>query len=422
MPRIFLVPGVVDVTQRAVDPVRFEELYIFYFMPEYHAEKSVAQFVERRAQPRREINPSAAEGLFQRLVGELGKDIDYQPENEITALVAGDDVAERIYAAASEPWKMSEAGRGGLGKSPTFDAWGTMPAFGAAAIAGRLLGLNLTQLKNTFGIVINMISGAGGGLSTGATTFKLSQGTSARSGVIAAQLAKAGWTGIPDPFFGKSGYYNNFTSGCENPEILTRGLGSLYHVELLFKPYPGGRPTHTTIDAALNLARNNNFATEDIEKVVVHLSPPMRFAHYMKPYKVGDYPTGDALFSYRYSTATALYKKSVTLENFTEKEIRDPKVQELVKKIELAPDLEKDNGLETVVTLKDGCTFSEYVREATGEIPHPLSWDALEKKFMVQVDFSQTVSRENAEKIIALAGKLEKIDNARKMIRLAVRK
>jgi len=267
-----------------------------------------------------------------------------------------------------------------------------------------------------------MISGAGGGLSTGATTFKLSQGTSARSGVIAAQLAKAGWTGIPDPFFGKSGYYNNFTPGCENPEILTRGLGSLYHVELLFKPYPGGRPTHTTIDAALNLARNNNFATEDIEKVVVHLSPPMRFAHYMKPYKVGDYPTGDALFSYRYSTATALYKKSVTLENFTEKEIRDPKVQELVKKIELAPDLEKDNGLETVVTLKDGCTFSEYVREATGEIPHPLSWDALEKKFMVQVDFSQTVSRENAEKIIALAGKLEKIDNARKMIRLAVRK
>ena len=30
----------------------------------------------------------------------------------ITALVAGDDVAERIYAAASEPWKMSEANRG----------------------------------------------------------------------------------------------------------------------------------------------------------------------------------------------------------------------------------------------------------------------------------------------------------------------
>ena len=27
----------------------------------------------------------------------------------ITALIAGDDVAERIYAAASEPWKMSEA-------------------------------------------------------------------------------------------------------------------------------------------------------------------------------------------------------------------------------------------------------------------------------------------------------------------------
>jgi 2-methylcitrate dehydratase PrpD len=80
----------------------------------------------------------------------------------ITALVAGDDVSERIYAAAGEPWKMSQAGRQGLGKAPTFDAWGTMPAFGAAAIAGRLLGLNSSQLRNAFGIVINMISGAGG--------------------------------------------------------------------------------------------------------------------------------------------------------------------------------------------------------------------------------------------------------------------
>jgi 2-methylcitrate dehydratase PrpD len=339
----------------------------------------------------------------------------------ITALIVGDDVAERVYAAAAEPWKRSEAGSHGLSKSPTFDAWGTMPAFGAAAIAGRLLGLNLVQLKNAFGIVINMISGAGGGLSAGATTFKLSQGTSARSGVLAAQLAKAGWTGIPDPFFGQNGYYNNFTPGCENPEVLIKDLGRKYYVELVFKPYPGGRPTHSTIDAALNLVRNHDFKTDDIEKVTVRLSPPMRYAHYMKPYKVGDYPTGDALFSYRYATATALVRKSVTAVNFTENAIRDPKVQALIKKIELAPDLEKDNGLETVVTLKDGRAFTEYVHEATGEIPHPLSWDSLASKFMVQVDLSQTVSRENAEKIITLAGKLENIANVKSIVKLAVK-
>ncbi len=340
----------------------------------------------------------------------------------ITALVAGDDVAERIYAAAGEPWKMSQAGREGLSQSPTFDAWGTMPAFGAAAIAGRLLGLNISQLRNAFGIVINMIAGAGGGLLDGATTFKLSQGTSARSGVLAAQLAGAGWTGVKDPLLGKNGYYANFTPGCEHPENLTRDLGKKYYVEILFKPYPGGRPTHTCIDAALALARKHDINTDDIEKAVVHLSPPMRYAHYMKPYKVGDYPTGDALFSYKYATATALSRKSVTAINFTEAAIRDPRVQALIGKIELAADLEKDEGVELAVTLKDGRTLSEYMREATGEIPHPLSWEALVAKFMTQVDFSHTVSREDAEKLVEMVGRLEEVDDIKKVIKLAVKR
>ncbi len=340
----------------------------------------------------------------------------------ITALVAGDDIAERIYAAGGEPWKMSQASRQGLGKAPMFDAWGTSPAFGAVAIAGRLLGLNISQLQNAFGIVINMISGAGGGLSDGATTYKLSQGTSARSGVLAAQLAKAGWTGVRDPLFSKNGYYNNFTTGCDWPEILTRDLGKKYYVELLFKPYPGGRPTHTCIDAALALARKNNFDISAIEKVVVRLSPPMRYAHYMKPYKVGDYPTGDALFSYKYATATALWRKKVTAENFTEAAIRDPGVQALIGKIELAADLEKEDGVEIEVSLKDGRELSAYVREATGEIPHPLSWEALVAKFMGQVDFSRTVSRDDAEKLVEILDRLEDVANVRRIMKLAVRK
>jgi len=352
----------------------------------------------------------------------LGESQNISGRELITALVAGDDVAERIYAAAGEPWKMSQAGGQGLSKSPTFDAWGTMPAFGSAAIAGRLLGLDLSQLRNAFGIVINMISGAGGGLSAGATTFKLSQGTSARSGVLAAQLAQAGWTGIPDPFFGKNGYYANFTPGCDNPEILTRGLGKNYYVELLFKPYPGGRPTHTCIDAALALLRQQDINTGAIEKVIVRLSPPMRYAHYMKPYKVGDYPTGDALFSYKYATATALCRKSVTAVNFTEAAIRDTKVQALIGKIELAADLAKEDGVELEVKMKDGRTLTSYIREASGEIPHPLSWDALVAKFMVQVDFSHTVSREDAEKLVKLVDRLENVADVRKVIRLAVRK
>lgn len=351
----------------------------------------------------------------------LGESRGVSGRELITALVAGDDVAERVYAATEHPWNRSLENRMGTKRGPTFDSWGTMPSFGAAAIAGRLLGLNGLQMRNAFGIVINLISGAGGGLWEGATTFKLSQGSSARSGIFAAELAKGGWTGIKDPLLGRGGYYDCYTPGCDYPEILTRDLGRKYHVELLFKPYPGGRPTHTPIDAALALVRKNDVNVDDIEKVTLRLSPPTRWGHYMKPYKVGDYPTGDALFSYKYSTATALVRKSVKADNFTEESIRDPRVQTLIGKIEFA-DMDKDDGVELELKMKDGRTLSEYVREATGALPSPLSRDALVAKFMGQVEFSQTVSREDAEKLVELLDKLEEVDNIRKVIKLAVKR
>jgi 2-methylcitrate dehydratase PrpD len=72
--------------------------------------------------------------------------------------------------------------------------------------------------------------------------------------------------------------------------------------------------------------------------------------------------------------------------------------------------------------MKDGRTLSIYVKEATGEIPHPLSWDALVAKFMVQVDFSQTVSRNDAEKLVEIIDKLEDVANVKSVIKLAIKR
>jgi 2-methylcitrate dehydratase PrpD len=145
----------------------------------------------------------------------------------------------------------------------------------------------------------------------------------------------------------------------------------------------------------------------------------MRYAHYMKPYKVGDYPTGDALFSYKYSTATALVRKKVTSENYIESSIRDPEVQSVIGKIELASDLAREEGLELEVILNNGRAFSQYVREATGELPNPLSWDALTAKFRFQEEFSRNASPGNAGQIVELLHQLEKIDDIQRLIKLA---
>ena len=192
-------------------------------------------------------------------------------------------------------------------------------------------------------------------------------------------------------------------------------------MEAVFKPYPGGRPTHAPADAALALVRKHELKVEDIERVILRTSPPATAAHYSKPYKVGEYPTGDALFNYRYSVATALARGRVTNENFTEESIRDPRVQTLIAKMELA-ELSRERGVELEVQLKSGRNLVEYVPVALGEPANPLSRDQLVAKFMTQVDFSRLIARAEAEKLVALLDRLEDVEDVTRIVELAVRR
>ena len=340
--------------------------------------------------------------------------------------MVGDDLAARVAGAAGGGLPGQGPGQGPPGREfgPGFEPWGTVTTLGATAIAGRLLGLNDFQMKNAFGIAINMISGAGSGLWDGATTFKLSQGTSARSGIIAAQLAKIGWTGIEDPLFGERGsYYTIFARGCNLPEMLTKDLGKKFYVEVIFKPYPGGGPTQATTPAALELARKHDINVDDIEEVILRTSPPDTAAHYAKPYKVGHYPTADALFSYKYSVANALVRKTAQDKDYTEEAIRDPRVQAVISKTTLAG-LDKPQGVEIEVRMKDGSTITEYYirHRASGDPGDLPSRDVLIDKFMEQVEYTQMVDKKDAEEIIGLVDRLEELDNVAKIVKLAVKR
>jgi 2-methylcitrate dehydratase PrpD len=335
----------------------------------------------------------------------------------ITTLVVGDDMVARVQIGAGIhiPGKMPA---GAVRRGGGFDEWGTKTTFGAAAIAGRLLELTEFQMKNAFGIAINMMAGAGGGLMEGANTFKLSQGTAARSGINAAQLAKGGWIGISDPL---TSYYSTFTGGITQPDMITRDLGKKYYVEKVFKPWPGGRPTNAATQLAITLSKKYDIKPGEVAEAIYRTSSGMATApHYTKPYKVGYYPTGDALFSFVYAVANGLSTRKSQGENFTEEGIRNPQTQSLVKRVTLAA-LDKPEGVELEVRMKDGEIYREYLRMALGDPSNPLSKEGLIQKFMNQVDFSRKVSRSNAEKIVKLVEKLEEVDNVQKIVELAVR-
>jgi 2-methylcitrate dehydratase PrpD len=307
----------------------------------------------------------------------------------ITSLVAADDLVSRLQSLNP---------RGGPGMTP----------LGAAAIAGRILGLNAGQMKNAFGLALSQSSKGNGGLWDGSPSFKTGYGKAAVSGIIAAQLAKGGWTGPEDPLFGE--HSSLFGPDCQPSESLTADLGKKFYAELVFKPYPGCRLTHAGIGAALALVGKHNININDIEEITLILPSSAQTDHCWKPFQIRSYPPGDALFSYRYSIANALLRGTARNEDYTEKSIRDPAVLLLIEKIKLETS-SQFAGAELGLKMKDGARLSERMTVAKGDIISPLSRDELRTKFLAQIEFSQVIQQQNAEKLLALLERLEDVES-----------
>ncbi len=328
----------------------------------------------------------------------------------IAALLIGDDIASRLLAAS------------GFGFTLGWDGTGTVNAFGAAAIAGRLLGLDKLQMRHAFGIVLNQIGSTFQIIWDGTTAFKLPQGLSARAGILSARLAKAGWTGPVDPLFSQFGYYQMFTEGCHKPEALTRDLGRAYYADGTIKPYPCCRIPHAAIDCALALIGRHGIQADDIKKARLYVAPGGIDHVCGHPFKIGPFPHGNAAFSYQYTVGTALLYGAVRPEHFTEAAIRDGRINQFIGRIKLiASDDVPMEAARLTLVLRDGRELTEYVEIARGDPrANPMTPDDIIAKFWMNVDFSGKISREKASELLAMLENLEELDSVRRLIPLMV--
>ena len=340
----------------------------------------------------------------------IGDMLDVNGQEVLAAMLVGDDMAARVLLAGK-----------GSGTRRGFDHIGQANSFGAVAIAGRLMGLDFSRMKNAFGLVLDRLGGAQQMINDTATGFKLSQGTSARDAVFCVRLARAGWTGVEDALLAEGGYYTMFTDGIRDPDALTKGLGEIYYSDGTFKPYPNCRINHATIDSVLNIVKNHEFTGNDIEKVIIYASPGALQDVLGQPFTIGAFPHASAGFSLQYNVASVLLRKSSLPQHFTVEAIRDPAIGELVKKITMA-ELTQGNmeSGRVKVILKNGREFDEYTEIASGDPGNPISREDLLTKFWTNIDFSRTVSRENAGKVLNMVENLENLDSVRKLADLLI--
>lgn len=154
--------------------------------------------------------------------------VDASGRDFLLALALGYEIACRVGAAQT---RAAEDERG-------FHNPGVNGPFGAAAAAGRLLGLDAGAQAAAFGVAGSFAGGLVEYLSDGSMTKRLHLGAAARAGLEAAQLAAAGFTGPPTILEGPRGLLRAF-SPAARPAALTEGLGSRWLATTQrIKPYP----------------------------------------------------------------------------------------------------------------------------------------------------------------------------------------
>jgi 2-methylcitrate dehydratase PrpD len=151
-----------------------------------------------------------------------------------------------------------------------------MGVFGAAAAAGKLLGLTPEQMLAAFGVAYSQAAGNRQCILDGALSKRMQAGQAASAGVFSAFLAQTGFTGAYNIFNGRFGFFELYQPNGADPSALLRDLGTAFRGEALsYKPYPCGRPLHAAIDAAL-AARAQLQITADGGVCRVTPTPPVR--------------------------------------------------------------------------------------------------------------------------------------------------
>ena len=180
----------------------------------------------------------------------------------LAAIIAGYEVTCRLALALPS----------GEHYARGFHPTATCGAFGAAAAAGRVMGLDAQGVASALGIALSQTAGSLQFLQNGAWTKRFQVGWSAMAGLVAATLASKGFKGAGLAIEGAHGFLRSYAP-APSPQRATQGLGTVYELMATgVKPYPSCRYSHAGIDAALAIRAEHGLQPHEISGAVYGLS------------------------------------------------------------------------------------------------------------------------------------------------------
>ncbi len=296
---------------------------------------------------------------------------------------SGEDVLA-AYVAGYELWAaLLEREPGALhdrGFHPTA-MWGTLAA---AAACARLHRLDEERTAHALGIAASLAAGLVANFGT--MTKSLHAGRTAQSGVLAARLAKQGYTGATDILEHRTGFLAAHSPSGKPDLQGDMRLGREWRLEktgVNVKRYPICYATHRAIDAMIALATDNDLKPDDVRAIDVTLGETQRLMLRNRHPRNGL----EAKFSIEFAMASALVARQVGLAQLTDGFVQRPDVSGAFAKVAVAtvptpgsPFAESDT---VSVVLASGRRVDHApVSHARGSWQNPMSAEEFRVKFM----------------------------------------
>lgn len=244
--------------------------------------------------------------------------------------------------------------------------------FGAAAAASCAANLNIQQMRWALNYAAEQASGL---QAWGRDTDHIEKafdfaGMAARSGVTAALVVQAGWTGIDDILSGPDNFFLAYSPEAD-PRGLVDGLGERYEITRTdIKKWSVGMPIQAPLDAVQIIQKRHPFEADDLKQVVVRIAP-------LEKVIVDNRTLPDICL--QHIIALMLVDKTVTFRSAHDRRrMQDPAILRERAKVQLVPDEELGRLMPqrqsiVEITLADGTQLREHVDSVRGTAANPMS-------------------------------------------------
>jgi 2-methylcitrate dehydratase PrpD len=330
----------------------------------------------------------------------VGEEVRASGNDILAAFVAGSEVMSRIGLASDN-----------TAEKVGFHSPGITGTYGSTVAAGRLFGLTDDEMVRAFGIAGSLCSGllAFSKAGNGGMVKRLHTGRASESGVLAARLAKSGFTGPDTILEGKFGVFEAFTRGAKMERLLDR-LGTHWEtLRICVKCYAAHITAHTPVRLLEDLRREQGFTGDDIVEIRAATSEKVLSHHNITDAQ----DVATAQYSLPFCLSIAAYRDPRQPSSFLNAPHEDKAIRSLAKRVRLTLNEQsatpgKAWATRLEVVLRDGRTLNAEGDGFRGAPDTPMSDAELDAKFLA---LSASLGEDKSHRLLDGLHRLEDCKN-----------